>query len=299
MLRLLNNRNFIFLLAIGFGLVLHWPAQWTKLAMMPALALVMTLATINVPNDYFLKPRSMLLPSFTGILMTYGILGSLILAVAALLISDRNLWIGFVLIAAVPPAVAVIPFTAILEGNVPYTLSGTVASYLAALLIMPLAFWIFMGTGFDDPWKLVRIMLLLIVLPLVLSRVIIYFNWQDRIAPVRGLLTDWGFFVVLYSMIGVNRDLIFSKPQMLLPAVAVVLCATFILGFIVERAGKLLKRNPQNMVSWILLGTLKNQGIAGGLAIALFEKEAALPSAVYSVFMILYIMWLDLRRRKG
>jgi len=50
------------------------------------------------------------------------------------------------------------------------------------------------------------------------------------------------------------------------------------------------------MVSLLLLGTLKNQGIAGGLAITLFEKEAAIPSAIYSIFMIVYIMWLDWRK---
>jgi BASS family bile acid:Na+ symporter len=297
MFRFLNNRNFIFLLAIGFGLALPQPAVWTKLMMMPALALVMTLATINVSNDYFLKPRAILIPSLFGILMTYVILGGVILAAAALLINAQNIWIGFVLIAAVPPAVAVIPFTAILEGNVSYTLSGTVASYLAALAIMPLMFWIFIGTGFADPYKLIRIMLLLIVLPLVLSRIILYFNWQDRIAPVRGALTDWGFFIVLYSMIGVNRDLIFSQPLLIVPIAMVVLAATFVLGFVIEKVGVLAKVDKKNRISLVLLGTLKNQGIAGGLAIALFEKEAALPSAVYSVFMILYIMWLDLRRR--
>ena len=77
----------------------------------------------------------------------------------------------------------------------------------------------------------------------------------------------------------------------------VVLAATFILGFVIEKVSVLAKVDKKNRVSLVLLGTLKNQGIAGGLAIALFEKEAALPSAVYSVFMILYIMWLDLRRR--
>ena len=298
MFKLLNNRNFIFLLSIVLGLLLPEPAQWTKLAMMPALALVMTLATVNVPNDYFLKPRDILVPSLWGMVMTYVVLGGVILAMAALLIPDRNLWIGFVLIAAVPPAVAVIPFTAILEGNISDTLSGTVASYLAALLVMPLLFWIFIGTGFADPYKLVRIMLLLIVLPLILSRVILYLKWHERIAPVRGLITDWGFFIVLYSMIGVNRDLIFSKPLAILPLAAVVLVATFVLGFVIEKTGALLKKEKKDMVSFVLLGTLKNQGIAGGLAIALFEKEAALPSAVYSIFMILYFMWLDWRRSR-
>jgi BASS family bile acid:Na+ symporter len=298
MIRLLNNRNFIFLLAITFGLVLPQAAEWTKILMMPALALVMTLATINVPNDYFLKPRAILKPSLAGILMTYVILSGAILFVSALLIHDKNLWIGFVLIAAVPPAVAVIPFTAILEGNVSSTLSGTVASYLAALLIMPLMFWIFIGTGFDDPYKLVRIMLLLIVLPLVLSRMIIYFNWQDRLAPVRGLLTDWGFFIVLYSIIGVNRDLIFSRPFSILPVAGVVFATTFILGWAIQKTCVLFKVDKKNIISLVLQGTLKNQGIAGGLAIALFEKEVALPSAIYSIFMIFYIMWLNWRKSK-
>ncbi len=287
----------IFILALALGLVFPNPAVWTKYLMMPALALVMTLATISVPNDYFLRPRSILLPSLYGILMTYVVLGGVILAAAVFLITDQNLWIGFVLIAAVPPAVAVIPFTAILDGHVTDALSGTVASYLAALLIMPLLFWIFIGTGFSDPYKLLWIMLLLIVLPLVLSRIILYFRLQERIAPVRGLLTDWGFFIVLYSMIGVNRDLIFTEPRMILPLAGVVLLATFVLGYVIEKAAALLKLDKKQTVTLVLLGTLKNQGIAGGLAISLFEKEAALPSAIYSVFMILYIMWLDLRRR--
>jgi BASS family bile acid:Na+ symporter len=299
MIHLLNNRNFIFLLAITFGLVLPQAAEWTKILMMPALALVMMLATINVPNDYFLNPRAILKPSLAGIMMTYVILNGTILLLSALLICDRNLWIGFVLIAAVPPAVAVIPFTAILEGNVSNTLSGTVASYLAALLIMPLMFWIFIGTGFDDPYKLVRIMLLLIVLPLILSRMILYLNWQDRIAPIRGSLTNWGFFIVLYSIIGVNRDLIFSQPLTIIPVAGIAFATTFVLGWIIKKISVLLNVDKENIVSLVLQGTLKNQGISGGLAIALFAKEAAVPSAIYSIFMILYIMWLDWRRQKG
>ncbi|MCE5212276.1 MAG: hypothetical protein LLG40_12040 [Deltaproteobacteria bacterium] len=297
-MKLLNNRNFIFFLAMTLGLLLPQPAQWTQVLMIPALALVMTLATINVPNDYFLKPRAVIKPSLAGIMMTYIILGSVILLLSALVLNEQNLWIGFVLIAAVPPAVAVIPFTAILKGNVSYTLSGTVASYLAALLIMPLVFWLFIGANLNDPYKLAGIIILLIVLPLVLSRLILYFNWQERLAPVRGFLTDWGFFIVLYSMIGINRDLIFSRPLSLIPVAGIAFATTFMLGWVIQKICVILKVGRENIVSLVLQGTLKNQGIAGGLAIALFEREAALPSAVYSIFMILYIIWLDWRKSK-
>jgi bile acid:Na+ symporter, BASS family len=298
MLRLLLNRNFIFVLAIALGLAVPQLTVWTEVLIMPALALVMMLATISVPNDYFLKPRAILMPSLFGILMTYVVSGGIILAASALLISDQNTWIGFVLIAAAPPAVAVIPFAVILDGNVSHALAGSVASYLADLLIMPLMFWIFIGTGFAEPDKLVRIMLLLIILPLASSRIILYFNLQGRIEPVRGLLTNWGFFIVLYSIIGVNRDLILAKPLMIAPIALVGFIATFVLGFVIEKVGRILKIGEKSLISMLLLATFKNQGMAGGLAIALFNKEAALPSAVYTIIMILYIIWLDLRRRR-
>jgi len=295
-MKLLNNRNFIFILAMILGLFLPQPAEWTKVLMIPALALVMTLATVNVPNNYFLNPRAILKPSLAGMFMSYIILAGVLLCLSALLIEDKNLWIGFVLIASVPPAVAVIPFTAILEGNVDYTLSGTVASYIAALLIMPVVFWIFIGTVFEDPYKLLQIMLLLIVLPLILSRLILYFNWQEKLSSVRGFMTDWGFFIVLYSMIGVNRDLILSNPFTVFSVAVISFCTTFVLGWVIQRICAFCKIDRKNMVSLVLLGTLKNQGIAGGLAISLFEKEAAIPSAIYSIFMIIYIMWLDWRK---
>lgn len=298
MIRWINNRHVIFSLAVLLGLCCPRAAAWTKVLMIPALAMVMTLATISVPNHYFRNVRDILGPSLAGIGMTYGVLSSVILMLSAWLIADEKVWMGFVLVAAVPPAVAVIPFTALLKGDVSYTLSGTVASYVAALLLLPLIIGLFLQTGFQDPSRLMRIMVELIFLPLMLSRVILYFRWQEKIIPVRGVLTDWGFFVVLYSMIGVNRDLIFSQPQMLLPIGTVVFVSTFVVGWLIQKSARYLQVNPSRIISLILLGTLKNQGLAGGLAIALFEKEAALPATLYSLFMILYIIWLGWRKKQ-
>jgi BASS family bile acid:Na+ symporter len=52
------------------------------------------------------------------------------------------------------------------------------------------------------------------------------------------------------------------------------------------------------LTSLVLLGTLKNYGIAGGLALALFSKKTAIPATVSSVFMIVYIIWLDFQKRR-
>jgi len=143
----------------------------------------------------------------------------------------------------------------------------------------------------------VVIMFELIVLPLILSRVIIYLNIQNYLAKYRGGITDWSFFVVLYTIIGLNRNLIFSKPQMIMPIAVMFFVSIFLLGYLIEKACSIFKVDQNNTVSLMLLGTLKNQGIAGGLAISLFPRETAFPAAVSSMVMILFLIWLDIRQK--
>ncbi|MBN1381748.1 MAG: hypothetical protein JXA41_08740 [Deltaproteobacteria bacterium] len=296
MLRLLRNRNFIFFLAIALGLVFPQAASLGEPIMLWALALVMMLATTNVPNDFFRTPRAILKPSVAGIFMTYPLLGGIILTLSALFIEQEHFRTGFILVAAVPPAVAVIPFSGLLGGNVSYSLAGTVAAYIGALIIMPVFFHLSLGANFADPVTLIRIMVILIVLPVIFSRIIIFFNLADRIVPVKGLLTDWLFFIVMYTIIGTNRNLIIDNPLIILPSACIAFTATFVLGLIIEKTGAFFKIDRKEVNSLMLLGTLKNLGIAGGLALSLFSKETALPAAVYNIFMILYFIWLDLRK---
>ncbi|MEQ8181352.1 MAG: hypothetical protein ABRQ29_06530, partial [Smithellaceae bacterium] len=83
------------------------------------------------------------------------------------------------------------------------------------------------------------------------------------------------------------------------PIAGIVIGTTFLLGWLIQIICGLCRVDKKNVISLVLQGTMKNQGIAGGLAITLFAKEAALPSAIYSIFMILYIMWLDWRKQKA
>ena len=68
MIGLLTNRNFIFLLAIGFGLAFPQIAGWTEPVSLPALALAMMLAALNVPNDFFRTPKVLIRPALSGII---------------------------------------------------------------------------------------------------------------------------------------------------------------------------------------------------------------------------------------
>lgn len=294
---LLRNRNAIFLLALAAGLALPAFTSVTRHLVLPALALAMVLSTMEIGNDTFRKPRTLLFPSFLGIIMNYILLGNIIIVLAAFMILDETVWTGFILLAAVPPAVAVIPFSGFLKGNGPLSLFGTVGAYLGGLAIMPLIAIGLLSSAAFDSLQLLMVTLELIVLPLCVSRILIREKWRGWIAPYRGTVTNWSFFVVLYTLVGLNRTMILGHPLTILPIAAISIFTTFVLGFLIDWIGSRFHLPRETRTSLVLLGTLKNQGMAGGIALTMFSQEAALPAAVSTMVMIVYIIWLDFRKR--
>jgi BASS family bile acid:Na+ symporter len=297
---LLLNRDFILILALSLGLFLGQGARWTERLVVPALAVVMTLATMGVPGGVFLAPRSLLLPAFAGVAMNYGVLGGLLLGLNFLLIRDEALRYGFIIMTAVPPAIAVIPFTAILNGNPAFTLIATIGCYLAALVLTPLITLYFIGSGFMESEKIFTLLGELILIPLILSRLLLWSKMAERVEPLKGGITNWGFFLVVYTIVGLNRDLFFAQPLAFLPAAFVALASTFLLGFIIEKTSRFFLVDSQLGINLVLLGTQKNTGLAAGLALTLFSERTAVPATVSTIFMLVYFIWLSFKqRRKG
>ena len=101
---LLRNRNVILLLALIGGLFFPFAVPVTRHFILPALALTMSISTMEVDNQVFRRPRLILFPSLLGIVMNYIVLGSIIIGLSTLMIRNEAIWTGLVLIAAVPPA---------------------------------------------------------------------------------------------------------------------------------------------------------------------------------------------------
>jgi bile acid:Na+ symporter, BASS family len=235
---LLRNRNFILFLALCVGLILPQLTLWTKPLTLPALAFAMTLSTMGVSGSVFRSPRSLMIPALLGIFMNYAVLTSVILATSTLLIHEKEIWSGFVILAATPPAVAVVPFTEFLKGNNTYSLIGSVGAYLAALIIIPLITIELLGAGIFDPYKVLIIMAELIMAPFILSRILIWQKIDKKLESTKGILINWSFFVVVYTLVGLNRDVFVNQPFSLIPAAVIAISSTFLLGWIIERVGK-------------------------------------------------------------
>lgn len=297
--RALGNRNIIFLLALALGFLWDTGADHAQRLIVPGLAVVMTISTMGITGDTFRSARSVISFSLIGIAASFFLHGIILVGLIAFLIQDRSFWIGFILIAAVPPAVAVIPFALFLRGDMALALLGTIGGYLGALIITPLIAVSFLGTGFISPAKLLLILGELIVGPLLLSRILVGTGLSKRIDPYKGPITNWSFALVIYIITGLNRDIFVQDPLSVGPVAVVAFLTTFILGWAMEKVGNCLRWDQAKLKSLMLLTTFKNYGLAGALAIVFFEPRTAVPATVTSAVGILYFIWLEVRAAKS
>jgi len=295
--KLLRDRNVIMLIGIGVGLAWGGGAKWTEPLTLPGLAVVMTLSTMGISGSTFRPISSVFSPAFAGIVMTYLVFAGTILPLNLLFVKDPALRTGFILLAAVPPAIAVIPFTLFLKGNTVFSLIGTIGAYLGGLVLMPAITLLFIGADFLNPFKVVLILVELMVAPLIAGQILTWARLDRFLTPVKGTIINWSFCVFTYTVVGLNREIFLHNPASLISVAIIATLSMFFLGWAIDRVARFLKLSDEVTTSLVLLGTLKNYGIAGGIALTLFSKEAAMPSTVSAVIMILFIIWLEYRKR--
>jgi len=284
---LLRNNSFILALALVAGIAVGHGADYTRSLITPLLAIIMTLSLVGVSSDVFKGGASLLKPGGLALLLNYGLLAGALIGLSHLFIDDPQLRAGYVLIAAVPPAVAVIPFTYRLGGDVSFTLIGSVAGHLAAFVMTPLITIAVLGSSLVEPKQLLLALLQLIAAPFVVSRLVRMssrvVDWLNR---YRGTLVNWGFFVVVYTIIGLNRSAFLSFSPGMLGVVLVSALCTFGIAFFTFGVSRIAGVVAPTRVSYAVMAAWKNYGLAGAIALLYFGEAAALPAAVTTAFAI-------------
>lgn len=297
--KLLRDRNFILLLAIVLGLSLGKAvAEKTVPLVIPLLVLVMTLSATEVKSRELITAKN--LPATVGfsLILNYLVMGGITLLLSWWLIKDTVLWTGFVVFALVPPAVGVVPLSNMLGGNTRFSLIGLTAAYLSALVIMPLAMTFMLGIENFDHLQIIIIIGELVLLPIIFSRILLVIKPFQRIKPWQGTITNWSFFITIFTIVGLNRDAFFGDYGTLIRIIIVAFAVSFLLGFVLDFGTRLFRVDRETKISLMLMGTTKNYSLASGILLALFDERAALPSSVCAVFGILHFVWLGFRFRK-
>ena len=266
---LIQNSTLVLTLSVLFGLVLPGPADATEALVTPALMIMMAFSLTEVDLGRDIKSSGSLQSGAIGILLNYGLLSGLILILSQSL-PDGSLRNGFVIMAAVPPAVAVLPMTRILKGDMSLSFAGEILSYLASLLLMPLIIYLFVHQTGISPIYLLQISIVLILIPALASRLV-------RLLPINPVLPiNLGFFLVTYTVIGLNQGALWTDGW----SVAwISIARTFAVGLAVFILARSAGLKSSQAISLTLLGSFKNLGLAAAVSLLLVGPAAGLPAA--------------------
>lgn len=266
---LIQNSTSVLILSVLLGLVLPGPAGATEALVTPALMVMMAFSLTEVDLGRDIKSSASLKRGFLGIIINYGLLSGLILLLSYSL-PDESLRHGFVIMAAVPPAVAVLPMTRILKGDMSLSFAGEILSYLASLLLMPLIIYLFVHQTGISPLYLLQISIVLILIPALASRLV-------RLLPINPVLPiNLGFFLVTYTVIGLNQGALWTDGW----SVAwISIARTFAVGLAVFILARSAGLKSSQAISLTLLGSFKNLGLAAAVSLLLVGPAAGLPAA--------------------
>jgi BASS family bile acid:Na+ symporter len=289
------NRNFILVFAVILGMVLGDYAIYLKDYTIYVLAITMIFSTTGIDSKALLPIKNLFKPMLVGTFLNYFVFGAVVLVLAWLLMPSKELFLGFVVIVAAPPGVAVIPFTGILKGDIEYSILGVFGAFLASIAIAPAIIELFAKNADVSSWSLFILMIKLVLVPLILSRLLLIKPVFKYVAKIRGKVVDWGFAIIIFTAVGMNRDVFFSNPVVLLLSTIVLLATTFGIGTIFELSAKKMGIKPGRSITQVLLLTIKSSGFSVVTALTLFGKEAAIPSAILAVIVLLYLLFLSIR----
>jgi bile acid:Na+ symporter, BASS family len=294
---LISRSNILFLLALLTGIFLPQAAIIGVALTLPTLMIILTITTLKIPGGFFRRPGHLVPAAIRGIVMSYLFLGNFIILASIFLVREEGLWIGMVLIAAAPPAIAMIPLSKLFKADVISSIAGLAGAYLGALLIAPLIVLGFLKDITLNYAGIILLVLELIFLPLAISRIIVDKDWNKIVEPYEGIITDICFFIVFYTITANNRDILVNWSSDLSSLAIIAFAIIFLAALIIVKAGRFFHTAENKITSFLLLGTMKNCGLAGGIALTIFNKEAALPALVFAVFTFIYINLLKYKMK--
>jgi len=297
-LSVLNHRDFVLSLALVVGLILGEHTRPLAEISVYTLAFVMVFATTGFSFKSWVPISNALKPLAWSTFLNFIVFGLVLIGLSWLFFSNDPghkyfpYYVGFILVAAAPPGPSVIPFSTMLNGDNNFSVTGVFGLHFIAMVLTPLILLLFLGDSLIDPLKIFNIMVQLIVIPLIISRFLRHKKILPTIEKHRETVIKWGFFLVVTPIMGMSASVFFSEPGVVLIMSLILLIAMYLLGFlyhiIMDKSGA----RRSMIISSTFMMTTKSSAFSAVAAFTFFQGEPmiALPSAVVSVFVTLFII---------
>lgn len=229
-----------------------------------------------------------------SLLLTYVVNTAITLAVGALFISNNEpLWYGWVMLASMPCAIAVVMAAVITKENMEVSLVGVTAVYIVGIAVTPLLSFLLIGDAVD-PLEILKYLILFIVIPLILSRPLKALNIPRTVKmPVINLM----MFIMIFLSVNSNRGYMLDSPTLSLTILLVVIMRVIVLGILAKVIVNALKIQEDRRTVHMVMCVWKNTGLSVSMSMLLL---ASTPESVIPCFMSMMVecIWFSLVTRK-
>ncbi len=284
-------RNFPLMVAAGLVLGLAtggFPESVSGWVQQAALIVAMTFSLTEI-SFLGISPRTEARGIVLSTVMTYGVLGALVIAFGWLT-PDPLTRSGWVLMGAVPPAVAVVPITSLLHGNVRRALISDAVLYFAGLAVVPALTLLLLGEAVPVE-ALALQTLLLIGAPIVLSRPL---RAWGPVHDVRAAAVCISFFVLVLAIAGSTRPSLLAEPSLVGSLAVLAFARTVGLGLVLLGGMRLLHVARETRIAAVTFAGFKNLGLTVVLAFTVFGAPASLPAITALIFETAWMSLLPL-----
>lgn len=282
-------RNLFLISALVLGLSVSEYASFLKGSMLYILTFMMTLSLQSISSSIFKPNRLLIKPILWSIFFNYFLFGIILLLLAYVIIPfEHEMFAGFVLIAISPPGIVIVPFAARMKSNVDWSAIGVIGSYFFLLILFPITMIFFNAE--INPYEIFMLLLFSVILPLVFSRILRKLPSFKFTTKHQGLLIDISFFVLIYVVIGINKNLLVNNFHLAAFPLLVFMILLFPITALFIHLLKTLKLPQKDIINKTLMFSVKNNGFSAVTAITLFGTVAAIPSAALSVVLLIYLI---------
>ena len=270
---------------LGFflGLLFGDPTGESATISMLALGFMMTFSMSEMVFD-FRRGEGAFREFAAPALLSFGLLTPILIFIG--LIYGGDLGLGWWLAASMPAAIAIVPYSERMKGDMKIALHGEITVYLLALVVTPTLAAVMLGANVDVS-ELLKTLLLLILIPMGLSRIV---RRMKLGAATRGVATNVAFMIFFMVVVGANRGIFFGDTMSVAILAIASFAAVFGVGGAVDFALRRKKVGERRVLT--MFSALKNTGLAIAVSLNLGIDEMALPATMLVIFEMLWAVYL-------
>lgn len=288
-MNILQNNKLVLFIAIIIAFIFPNLATGLKSLLIPLLILLMSLSIMDTHIGHITRKNIKAILKLTA--THYILFSGLILLSAFLLIKNADYRNGLIILAAFPPAIAVVPLAYVLKADVKDAVLAEIFMHISSLIIAPIVIYLLLSVHVDI-LSLVKTMLLIIATPLVIARIFHHYR-NDEIFTHKREVINILFGILFYVLVGVSRDAIIANFSTLYGLFALALVLNFGLGYFIYYVLLIKKVKFVMDIVYVLFGTLKNTIGAAAVALILLGASTSIPAVVFSIIMPFYIIFLE------